>query len=200
MQFFLWVVKWVWWIDISRGISGSGWGWYLDNASESVISFPVLYSSSKLLGGSHIIILCNLAGVSARFMCMICSRGLWSDYFEVSTILVSMESFTSKYQCIGFMLNVGPSKFSVSSPLLAYTTGASSWRIAVQSPVFDGSTCRVTPLSTSKYLSVAVEDIAYLIILNCFSCEGVQLNCTSFFVSALRGSWRSDGPQMNLLM
>ena len=83
--------------------------------------------------------------------------------------------------------------------LLAYAAGASSWRIATPSPILDASTWRVTGVLTSKYLSIAVEDIACLMKLNCFSCEGVQLNCISFFVNALGGSWRSDSPQMNLL-
>ena len=61
-------------------------------------------------------------------------------YFEVSTVQVSMELFTSKYQCIDFMLDVGPFTCSVSvSALLAYATGASSWRIAVPSPILDAS-------------------------------------------------------------
>ena len=78
--------------------------------------------------------------MSVRFLCMICSRVYCLTLFEVSTVEVSMESFTFNYQCIGFMLYDGPSMFSVIQCLLAYAIGTSSWRIAAPSPILDAST------------------------------------------------------------
>ena len=78
------------------------------------------------------------------------------------------------------MLYVSPSMIGVSQSFTAYETGASYCRIANPSQILDESIWKVTGLLTSKYLSIAVEDIASLIMLNCFLCEGVQLNFTSF--------------------
>ena len=86
-----------------------------------------------------------------------------------------------------------------ASALLAKATGSPSCRIAAPSLILEMSTWSVTGFLVLKYQRAVVEDMDCLIMLNCFSCEGVHSKLTSFFVSAWKDSWRSDSHQMNLL-
>ena len=85
------------------------------------------------------------------------------------------------------------------SALLAKATCSPSCRIAAPSPILEASMWSVTGFLVSKYQRVAVDNMDCLIMLNCSLCEGVHSKLTPFFVSAQRGSWRLDSPQMNLL-
>ena len=148
---FHWVVKFVWWIAISRAISGPGWGCYLDNASESAISFLGLNSAQ-----SHRVVF--ISPFSTIWLgcqpdsCVWSAQGVygltlfWSAYHIGKNRIIHIP-----YQYTGFMLDVGPSTFSVRQCF----TGICNWCIILKNSC-SKSNFQLIYLESDRFVNIKV--------------------------------------------